>query len=296
MKKILYGFLALIVAFILLVAMLWHFNVIWTLAPYYKIESKAEFEVPIMDMEAYKEIWDTHRRPYIYTIQNKSGGAVLVCGVTHTKDVEHPHLDSVKLHWTNFNPDIVLVEGRVGNLISWFQDPILELGEGGLVTSLAHKKGIELYTWEPIREFEINTLLQKYPAEELVMFYTFRPYIGNMRYGKYDDPEARLQDYLDSRADYPQLKGIFRSWQELDKKWKQDFPDVGWRDYPPGTGYPEGYLNNIWNDSNLARDEYMLNIILELMAKGKKVFVVMGTSHAPRIEGTLKAAIQSTDH
>ncbi|MEN0051442.1 MAG: hypothetical protein AAF806_30535, partial [Bacteroidota bacterium] len=173
-----------------------------------------------------------------------------------------------------------------------FQDPIKELGEGGLVTQLANEKGIKLYSWESRQEQEIEFLIQKYTPEEIAMFYSFRPYFSNMRYGTYDDPESTLQGYLESRTDYPTIRGVFKTWQELDEKWQDDFPNIEWRDYGAGKGYPEGYLNEIWNYTNLLRDEHMVNMIIELVNADKKVFVTMGVSHAPRIEHTLRATLE----
>jgi len=282
--------IGLIVLFIL---SLFYFKVLWVLAPYYDVEKPVELAVSIMDMETYKEIWDTHRRPYIYSISSlKSKGEVCVVGIDHTKDPTDSNLDSLVHYWNKFNPEVVLVEGRVGNLITWFQDPVKELGEGGLVTKLANEKGIKLYSWESRREKEIEFLLKKYTPEEIAMFYTFRPYFSNMRYGKYDDPESALQEYLESRTDYPNIRGVFKTWQELDEKWKADFPNIDWRDYGSGKGYPKGYLDEIWNETNILRDEHMVNIIVEMVNSGKKVFVTMGVSHAPRIEKTIRAVLE----
>ena len=292
LRKIGYA-IGLLVGFIL---SLFYFKVLWVLAPYYEVEKPVELEVPIMDMEAYKKIWDTHRRPYVYMIRPQSHeGEVCVLGVDHTKDPSDPHLDSLVHYWNTFDPDIALVEGRVGNLITWFQDPVKELGEGGLVTQLANEKGIKLYSWESRREKEIEFLLEKYSPEEIAMFYSFRPYFSNMRYGTYEDPESALQGYLESRTDYPGIRGVFTSWQELDKKWKEDFPTIEWRAYGSGKGYPEGYLNEIWNYTNILRDEHMVSVIIELVQAGKKVFVSMGVSHAPRIEKSLKTALGKTN-
>ena len=277
------------------VLLLIYFKVLWLLAPNYQVTEYVKLEVPVMNMKAYEEIWEEHRRPYIYTIKSKNNGEVYIVGIDHTKNPNDPQLDSIRHFWNKSNPDIALVEGKVGNLFTWLQDPVKELGEGGLVTHLANRDRVKLYSWEPPKEEEIEMLIKDFPAQEIAMFYTFRPYFSNMRYGKPDNPEKALQEYLDSRTDSPHLKGVFKSWQELDHKWRKDFPNIEWRDYPAGSGFPPGYLYDIWNRSNLARDEYMIQIILDLIQKGKVVFVTMGSSHAPRIEETLQAAINDLD-
>lgn len=291
-KKLIIGIVVFIVVLVSFTYSLIHFNVIWTLAPKYDVKEQVKLDEPIMDMEEYKKIWNTHRRPYIYHVNAANAGEVYIVGVSHTKDPNNTDLDSIEYYWDKFEPDVVLVEGIVGNLITWFQDPVIELGEGGLVTALAHRDNVDLYSWEPKRESEIEFLLREYSAEEIAMFYSFRPYFSNMRYGVYENPEATLQEYLDNKTDYPHITGVFKTWQELDKKWNTDFPNIEWRDYGAGKGYPEGYLNEIWNQTNLLRDIHMIQIIHEFVSEGKKVFVTMGVSHAPRIEKSLRSVIR----
>lgn len=266
-------------------------NILWRVAPNYEVKQYVPIDEPIMDMKAYEKIWNTHKRPYIYSIKSKLGGKVIIMGISHTKDVTNSQLDSIRHYWKKSNPDVALVEGKVGNLFTWFQDPIKELGEGGLVTSLAHKKGVEIYSWEPEPDKEVKILLKNFSKEQLAMFYSFRPYFSNMRYGKPSNPEVQLQEYLDSRTDNKYLKNSFSTWEELDNKWVQDFPNLDWRSYNSANGYPDGYLYEIWNMSNLIRDEHMLQVIFDLFKQKKNVFVIMGASHAPRIEKSLNVLI-----
>lgn len=271
---------------------IYRMNVIWPLAPLYEIQEYPPLEVPIMDMKAYEDIINDHRRPYVFELTGPNGGAVLVCGLDHTKDPANPQLDTLKYHWEQFNPGVALVEGRVGNLFWWAQDPIEELGEGGLTTALAYKKGIARYSWEPPRQGQIIRLLEEgFTKEEIVMHYVFRAYVSNSRYGTYDDPEAALQDFLDSRADYDGIRDVYTRWEELDVKWQRDFPTVDWRTYPAGYGWPAGYLDEIANRVNLMRDEHLLAIVDSEIRKGHRVFAVMGASHAPRIEKALAALL-----
>ena len=96
--------------------------------------------------------------------------------------------------------------------------------------------------------------MKQFPVEQIAMFYTFRPYFSNMRHGKPKNPEKKLQGYLKSRTNYKHIKGIYRSWEELDSIWQKDFPAINWRDYSDERGWPKGYLYDIWNASNLSRD------------------------------------------
>ena len=275
----------------LLVTGLFSCNVIWRSPGFYKVEQRVELQEPLMDMEAYEDIRKTHRRPYCYAIVSGTGGAVQIAGVEHISDPHHSQLDTIRSLWKEFHPTVALVEGRLGFLFSWFQDPVEQYGEGGLVAQLAKRDGAKLYTWEPTREDEIELLISEFPPERIAMFYAFRPYFSNMRHGKPENPEKKLQGYLESRTDYPHIKGIYHSWEELDSVWRRDFPDIEWRDYSDEYGWP-GYLHDVWNSSNLARDFHLVQTIVSLVNKGELVFVTMGVSHAPRIGKALRSAIK----
>ncbi|WP_299668168.1 hypothetical protein [uncultured Polaribacter sp.] len=277
--------------FIIVAVSLVSCNVIWTSPSYYDVKDPITIENPIMDMETYEKIINTHRRPYIYSIKSSSGGEAHILGVAHTTDGNHPQFETIKKLWNEANPSVALVEGRLGFLFTWFQDPIKKYGEGGLVSQLTKKNGVDLFTWEPAREDEIELLMKEFPVEQIAMFYSFRPYFSNMRHDKPENPEKKLQEYLDSRTDYKHIRGIYKSWEELDRLWKEDFPSIDWRDYSDMYGWPEGYLSDIANSSNLARDYHMVQTIIELVNDGQTVFVTMGASHAPRIEKSLRVAI-----
>jgi hypothetical protein len=271
---------------------LFYFNIIWKSPSFYTVKKTTELAEPIMDMNEYENIVHIHRRPYCYSLKSSFGGKVYIIGIEHTKDENHPHLDTIRQLWQEANPTVALVEGRLGFLFSWFQNPVKVYGEGGLVSQLSKNDGIDLYTWEPKKEDEINFLLKDYPAYQLALFYSFRPYFSNMRFGKPTNPEEKLSEYLKSRTDYDHIRGQYKSWEELDNAWQKDFPEINWRNYSDEYGWPKGYLSEIANASNLTRDYHMIQIIKELVSQNETVFVVMGSSHAPRIEKTLNALIK----
>ena len=288
MKKIAFS----IVIFIIVILLLFFFNIMWKSPPHYKVNNSVKLEEPIMDMKTYETIWQTHRRPYIFSVKSKQGGEVHVLGVEHVGDPNHPQCETIRNVWYEKKPTVALVEGKLGFLFTWIQNPIEKYGEGGLTSSLAKNDDVDIYSWEPTRNDEIELLKQKYPVEKIALFYSFRPYFSNMRHGKPSNPEEKLQEYLDDRTDYNYIRDIYSSWEELDSIWSNDFPELAWRDYSDEIGWPEGYLFDIANDSNLARDEHLIQTIVELVRNGEIVFATVGSSHAPRIEKSLKFAIE----
>ena len=245
-----------------------------------------------MSMKDYKDIWETHRRPYIYTIESTKGGKVTIVGVEHLNNPNHSQFDTIRKVWNEMKPDIAFVEGRLGFMFTWFMSPIENYGESGLVSSLAKKNNSDLYTWEPTRNDEIPILLKKHSADRIALFYSFRAYFSNTKGKENINKEKELQKYLENRTDYEHIRGIYKNWQELDSVWSNDYPEIEWRDYSTSNGWPEGYLHDIWNSSNLTRDEHLVQSVIELVEKGKNVFVTVGSSHAPRIEKTLIKTIK----
>ncbi len=284
--------LILIVLFFIFIAILFACDVIWKSPPFYNVETNRKLNALIMNMESYEQIWQTHPRPYCYTINSTSGGKAYILGLEHLTDQNHPQFNTIRNIWNEANPSFAFVEGRLGFLCTWLQDPVEKYGESGLVSELAKKRGTTLYTWEPTRNDEVEILMKQFPVEQIAMFYSFRPYFSNIRHGKPENPEKKLQEYLESRTDYDYIRGVFKSWEELDSIWQKDFPEINWRNYSDEQGWPEGYLYEIWNASNLSRGFHLIQAITELVEKGEIVFVTMGVSHAPRIENALKTTIK----
>ena len=84
------------------------------------------------------------------------------------------------------------------------------------------------------------------------------------------------------------------SLEQFDSLLKADYPnEVSWRNYKhPQNGWPKGILEDITIATNTVRDENMCRSIIELVNKGERVFISMGSSHAPRIEATLRGMIK----
>ncbi|MEG9328848.1 hypothetical protein V6B16_12960 [Salinimicrobium catena] len=266
-------------------------GVIWRSPGYYEVGAHREFAQPVMTMQEYSQSRE-HVRPYNYRLGDDRKGEVYVLGIDHTKDPADRQIHSVQKAWEEFDPDVLLVEGRLGFFFSGLQDPVKRYGEGGKAMSLAKRDKVEFYTWEPKKQDEINMMLKRFPAKRVAMFYSLRPYLSNFRFGKPEDPDAVLQSFIKSRTDYDGIRGEIVSVFQIDSIWKTDFAhEKDWRDSSDEYGWPQGYLSDMAAYSNEIRNIHMVNAILELVEKDKKVFITMGSSHAFRIENTLREEI-----
>ena len=227
-----------------------------------------------------------HVEPYVY-----GNDSVLVFGSRHTEDTDDPQLTRIDQEWDRLRPTVALVEGRLGFLAPGLMDPVKRYGEVGRVFALARRDDVQTYTWEPEDAALAQLLAEKHPRERVALFLVLRPYFSNLRHGRPSSPEDFVAPFLD-RADLPALDGALEDVPDIDRLWKRDFagqPD--WRDVSDETPLP-GYLRQIADDSNDARNQYLLRVVHALVERGERVFVIGGSSHAVLLEPAFGSAVR----
>lgn len=264
---------------------------IWRSPAYYPDNGVIVLPVPVMTREEYDRVVNTHPRPHIVDITTPEG-ATLLYGSTHTRDPHDPQLADIKKYWDAFRPSVALIEGLGGFLIPGYMDPVEQFGESGAVYQWARRDGIPTYTWEPDRSAEVRLLVQQFPKEQVALFYSLRPYFGDVRFGKPADPDKRIESYIGDRTDYPEISGVLHSATDIDLIWKRDFPHLpDWRDTDDRFGFPPGYLTTISDQVGQLRDEHLARSVIDLVHKGQRVFVVAGSGHTVKLDATLRAAL-----
>ena len=264
----------------------------WRSPNYYIDYGTITLAAPLLTDEEYDALVATHPRPYIVEIENKNGGTLLLYGSEHTQEPDNPQIADIQTRWNDFHPTVALVEGRLGFFIQGLQNPVEEYGEMGWVFSLARQDNVSVYTWEAPREREIQSVLEEYSKEQVALFYILRPYFGNFRFGKPDNPDVVAEGYIRERSDYPGIENTISSVEQIDAIWQRDFQnEADWRDTTDQFGLP-GYLGEIAAHSNKARDEHFVRVTIDLVKKGERVFAIAGSSHAVKLEPALQAALQ----
>jgi hypothetical protein len=263
----------------------------WRSPPFYQSDGDVDARpllAPVMSDADYDAVHNTFPRPFVVAIE-RAPGAVLLYGATHTRDPEHPEIADIRKRWESFRATVALVEGRLGFLLPGFMDPVKHLGEMGAVNALARRDGVKVYSWELPREREIALMLRSFPAERVALFYVLRPYFGQYRFGRPEKPDRFVEEHRAKRTQWPGLEGTLPSIAAIDAVWQRDFaghPD--WRDTSDEYGLP-GYLGDLSSRSNAIRNEHLAHVILDLAGEGERVFAIAGSSHAVRLENTLRA-------
>lgn len=236
----------------------------------------------IVPFSQYPSIAD-HPRPLIVE-SNK----LVVFGATHTRDPKDPQIAEIEFKWKQLKPTIALIEGRLDFLLPGFMDPVKNLGEGGKVKALAGNDGVPVYNWDLSKEELAKQLKQKFSPEQIALAQILSPYFSQLRFGKPTSPEKFIEEYL-HRAKYAGVEEKFRTAADVDREWKKIFsagPD--WRTVSDEHGLP-GYLEDYLAAINDLRNQQLVCAIQQLIAKGERVFVICGSSHAACIQPAVAA-------
>ncbi|MCA9294088.1 MAG: hypothetical protein KDA20_09770 [Phycisphaerales bacterium] len=248
-----------------------------------------DLPAPIMAMERYGAVVDTHGRPYVYEL-TMDPGAVLVFGAEHIKDPKDASLQTLRERTRAFKPTVVLIEGRLGFHVGTVNGAIRKLGETAAARTLASTYGARLYTWEPDRATDVAMMLERFPQEQVALMYILRKYFSNYRFGKPDDPDAFVERTRRERTTWPGLEDSFDSVAEIDAAWQRLCPGLpDWRETSDEFGWPAP-LASLADFNRDLRTTHLVRCVLDQCAKGERVLVVAGCSHAVRIDPTLRAA------
>ncbi|QHL87011.1 hypothetical protein GU926_06000 [Nibribacter ruber] len=230
--------------------------------------------IPFQEYSKYAQ----HPRPYVVASDH-----YVIFGASHTKNPQDPQIAQIEAKWNALQPTVALIEGKPGFTPPSFIDPVKELGENGKVLDLARTHNVPVYSWDLPKEELAKQLVSKFSAEQVALAQILNPYFGNLRFGKPESPEKYIEEFLE-RAEYVNQQENFKTVADVDRVWKKHFPtDKDWRETSDEYGLP-GYLADLMAVSNDLRNQKMIAVMKELLAKNEKVFAISGSSHAVCVE------------
>lgn len=266
MKRV-FKFLAWLVAIVVVLCAAVFF-IAWKSPKYYVVQQPPAAPASFLP---FKDYTVNHPKPYIVQKNN-----LVVFGAEHTRDPNHAEIALIEAKWNELKPTVALVEGRLGFLLPGLMDPVENLGEGGKVKELAHRDDVPLYNWDLSKEALANNLKTRFSAEQIALAQILNPYFSNLRFGRPSNPQDLL---LFDRAKYVGLQDSLKTVEDIDRTWKKYFPALDWRDVSDEGPLP-GYLADMMTAGNDLRNQQLIAAINELTAKGERVFVACGSSHA----------------
>lgn len=229
---------------------------------------------------------------YVLHWKAKSGELMYV-GSEHSNDPRDQQFATIEKLWEAFKPDIAFFEGRGSGTFSSRDNAVRQTGEPGLVRFLAKRDGKELLSFEPTVEDETAPLARRFDKRDLVVKMVLTGYFSDRRARPV--PDWQVEMGLKRRQTQAGLGKVFENLADMDKYWKEKYVGLGdWRTASETVVWPgkeHTVLNAIANLSNQVRDEHMMRTVVDLMGKGRRVFVVVGRSHVLNQEPVLRAAL-----
>lgn len=239
-----------------------------------------------------------HAAPYVVDVRLDGTRRLVLFGAPHSSDPALPMFDQIATTFAALAPELVLHEGTPPHPEPDREIAIRRHGEAGLVTHLAARAGIPTASMDiPLPE-EARLLHGALLPGEALVFLVVR------QLASFNRKTARM----DFAAYFGDFFGVIAPALELDAI---DWPLVE-REHLRVVGHPlvarsvTGHETNPLRDelvtqriarrSNRLRDEHMLDRLLAALADARRVFAVVGVTHAVMLEPALRAAGEPRDH
>ncbi len=226
---------------------------------------------------------DIHQ-PYFFQIK-KNQQCLFYIGSKHSFDPDNIQNQIIKKHWQEFLRQtgikncIALNEGGERELADTEKESIKKGGEAGLLTWLAKKDHINIYSPEPNHNFELEQLLKNFSKDEVIYYYFARLVDQWHRIGKPDFTNY-LEGYLKrleletNWTDYEfSIKNMIKIHDKThDHKFNKDDQTCVHNDANP-------IYSKVASACSHIRDTFIVSEIKRLWEEGKNIFIVYGSGH-----------------
>jgi len=232
-----------------------------------------------------------HATPYVVDVQ-RDGARLLLFGGWHSSDPAQPMFEQIEAAFGQLAPAFALHEGTPPHPEPDREIAIRRHGEAGLVTHLAARAGIATASMDiPLAE-EARLLRRELSEGEALVFLVVRQLASFNRKTARMDFDGYFGDFFDLIAPALELAAI--DWPLIER---EHLRVVG---HPLEARRVTGHETNPMRDdlvtqriarrSNRLRDEHMLHHLLEALVEYRRVFAVVGVTHAVMLEPALRAA------
>ena len=249
----------------------------------------------LMTFQEYREI--DHPVPYILRLEQGERG-LLYFGARHVFDPADLQIDAIERMWEEFHPTVAFNEGGNPPVLATREEAVGRIGEPGWVRFLAARDGVPVFSLEPEREVETAHLVRRFTPEEVKVFYILRQ-IPQWRNSRDPRPLAdRLENMIGGLSLIQELAGAPRDYGELAESCVRVVPEIPdclaitreWFDPVPDVR--KGITNDISAEASWFRDLHMLDLLIDRVRRGERVFAVVGASHVVMQERPLRRALE----
>lgn len=250
---------------------------------------------PVMSFDEYTKIH--HDTPYVLRI-TEGDLELIYYGARHSFDTADPMFDDIERRFTAMRPTIAFNEGGDPPALSDRDEAIRNYGDSGFLRYMAKTHGVEAQNLDLPPEHESRILRSKYTKPQVLLFYVVRQ-LGT--YNNMPDPpdfDTYFDEFMQSCGRSLEMHDA--SWEIVNTEFERTFgepliPERIGRDYSDPVP-DENLTQRIARDSSIARDQYMVDKLVEALHRHKRVFAVMGASHVVMQEQALRARVRLRRH
>lgn len=232
-----------------------------------------------------------HATPYVVDVQ-RDGARLVLFGGWHSSDPSLPMFDRIEAAFVALAPAFVLHEGTPPHPEPAREIAIRRHGEAGLVTHLAARAGIPIASMDIPLADEARLLRRELSQAEALVFLVVRQLASFNRKTVRMDFDGYFGDFFDLIGPALGLSTI--DWPRIERE------HLRMMGHPLEAQRVTGHETNPMRDelptqriatrSNRLRDEHMLDRLLAALAEHRRVFAVVGVTHAVMLEPALLAA------
>jgi hypothetical protein len=233
-----------------------------------------------------------HPTPYLVEVE-RDGSHLSLLGGLHSSDPADPMFGRIDAAFSRLSPMFALHEGTPPAVEPDREIAVRRHGEAGLVRHLAARAGIGTASMDiPLAE-EAGLLRRKVGQGAALVFLVVRQLASFNRKTARMDYGAYFREFFDTIAPELHLAGIDWPLIEAEHVRLLGRPLVpvhvtGLETNPMCDDLP---TQRIARWSNRRRDEYMLRRLLEALREHRRVFAIVGVTHAVMLEPALRAGV-----
>lgn len=248
----------------------------------------------ILTYREYAQI--EHATPYVLEF-SRGAGALLFFGSAHTYDPGDPQVEQIAGSWASFRPTLAFNEGGDPPAETSIAAAVTQYGESGLVRALARRDGVAVASIEPPLGEQVRALRAAgFTDEQIKLFFVLRQVPQHAAKTGTPMQEARLVEVLHYFTRETGLRSpgtpaevvaacarrlpALRHWAEVPQEW-----------FDPVFERPPVFTNDISRRTSDLRDAWAVRLLTDRVARGERVFAVMGASHVVVQEPALKARL-----
>ena len=209
---------------------------------------------------------------YLIKIFSNNIIKIVFFGSRHREDLEQ--INKIREIISDFNPEIVLIEGGFENADFSSEEEAIQNGESGFTCFLAKSKNIVVKGNDPSNSDQINFLMKSYDKNLIFAYFILRKLSQTQDkklIKKYIDNFKHLTNW--KNFDYTpknliiNIKTILgKDITEITKDYFNPYLDIS-------------YFNEVTKELSEFRDNYMINLLKNLINSYKKIFIIKGKSH-----------------